>query len=70
MPDAWEDAVKFDHQYRDAVKTRGKLQSVPFLHKSLVPLDEVDLRTQKEKGQFALFGDDHFDQECEGMCGI
>jgi len=33
------------------------------------PLDEVDLRTDEEKGIFNLF-DGAFAQECEGMCGI
>jgi hypothetical protein len=70
MPDAWDDAVRFDYQYREAVKIRGKLSSTPYLHKSLIPLDEVDLRTNVEKGQYSLFGVDTFDQECEGMCGI
>jgi len=71
MPDEWADAVEFDHQLRVAVKARGALTSVPFLHKSAVPLDQVDLRTAKEKGQDGLFDDDMpFNQECEGMCGI
>ena len=70
MPDEWQDAVEFDNEYREAVRVRGKLSSIPFLHKSLIPLGEVDLRTSKEKGQFSLFGEDQFDQECEGMCGV
>jgi hypothetical protein len=69
MPDEWADAVEFDNQHRDACKTRGKLTSIPFLHRSLIPLNEVDLRTLKEKGQFSFF-DEGFDQECEGMCGV
>jgi hypothetical protein len=32
------------------------------------PLDEVDLRTEQEKGVLGLF--DGFNQECEGMCGV
>jgi hypothetical protein len=71
MPDEWADAVKFDYELRVAVKTRGVLTGVPFLHKSAVPLDQVDLRTAKEKGQDGLFDDDiAFNQECEGMCGV
>ncbi len=71
MPAEWEDAVKFDYELRVAVKTRGALTSVPYLHKSTVPLDMVDLRTAKEKGQDGLFDEDSpFNQECEGMCGI
>lgn len=70
MPDEWADAVDFDYQLRIAAKIKGKLLSVPYLHKSLVPLDEVDLRTTKEKGQYDLFDDEPFNQECEGMCGV
>ena len=43
----------------------GKLRGLPFLHRSLVPLRDVDLSTEAERGQDDLFG-----QECEGMCGV
>jgi hypothetical protein len=36
-----------------------------YMHRSLKPLDEVDLRTHLERGQPDLFGN-----ECEGMCGV
>ncbi len=36
-----------------------------FMHRSLRPIDEVDLRTHAERGQPDLFGN-----ECEGMCGV
>lgn len=65
-PDEWQDAVAFDHALRTHRKmTSAQLSSTPYLHRSLVPLDQVDLRTQKELGQHSLF-----DQECEGMCGV
>jgi len=35
-----------------------------FMHRSLRPIDEVDLRTHAERGQPDLFGN-----ECDGMCG-
>ena len=37
-----------------------------FLHSSCKPLDEVDLRTDEEKGQLTW----DFMAECEGMCGV
>lgn len=71
MPDEWADAVDYDHQLRARLKKDGRFEGVTYLHKSVVPLDEVDLRTAKEKGQDSLFDEDMpFNQECEGMCGI
>jgi hypothetical protein len=35
------------------------------VHRDLVPLDQVDLSTDAERGQADLFND-----ECEGMCGV
>ena len=61
-PTEWADAVQFDHALR-TIQT--KMQSTMYLHPSCKPLDEVDLRTQEEQGQYTLF-----DNECEGMCGL
>lgn len=36
-----------------------------FLHRSCVPLDQVDFSTDGERGQGLLWGN-----ECEGMCGV
>lgn len=36
-----------------------------FMHRSRKTLDQVDLRTEAERGQGDLFG-----EECEGMCGV
>ena len=63
-PKEWQDAVQFDHALR-TIQT--KMQSTMYLHPSCKPLDEVDLRTQEEQGQYTL---DLFDNECEGMCGL
>jgi 3'-phosphoadenosine 5'-phosphosulfate sulfotransferase (PAPS reductase)/FAD synthetase len=67
-PDEWADAVQFDRQLRTASKfaqggsaTRGQV----YLHRSLLPLAEVDLSTAEDHGQASLFGG-----ECEGMCGV
>jgi hypothetical protein len=59
-PISWKDAVEVDAAIRN---TRILRQ---FMHRSLKPLSEVDLRTHTERGQ-AEFG---FLQECDGMCGI
>lgn len=36
-----------------------------FVHSARKPLEEVDLRTQEERGQLNLW-----DQECSGVCGV
>lgn len=40
-------------------------KSEAFIHRSLRPLEEVDLRNDYERGQPDLFG-----SECEGLCGV
>jgi hypothetical protein len=57
-PEEWADAVEFDH----AIRNQGGAERPCYLHRSCVPLDEVDLSTEEERGQGMLF-------ECSGMCG-
>lgn len=60
--DSWADAVYIDSIIRDG--TEG-VTSKLFLHRSLVPLDQVDFRNAADMGQLSMFGN-----ECEGMCGV
>lgn len=60
----WADAVDFDHSIRSLPHVRERFTSAPFLHRQRVPLENVDLRTDQDKGIETLFN-----QECEGMCG-
>jgi hypothetical protein len=69
MPDEWNDAVEFDNAIRDPKTKKIAMRSTPYLHKSAQPLEEVDLRTNEEKGILSLFAEE-FGQECEGMCGL
>lgn len=65
--DGWARAVEID-----AVCRIGSgLDSHRYLHKSCVPLDQVDLRTEDEKsGQTNMFSHLRgFQDECEGYCG-
>lgn len=63
-PAGWARAVEIDRAVRGD-GTRGQ----SFLHRSYVPLDQADLRTDGQKtGQMGLFVS--FDNECEGMCGV
>jgi hypothetical protein len=60
-PTEFQDAVEVDAAIRKQPGFRGQ----QFMHRSLVPLSEVDLRTHAELGQPDLFMN-----ECEGMCGV
>ena len=62
-PDEWADAVAIDAAIRD--QSHRGIRGQQFMHRSLKPLDEVDLRSDAEMGQGDLFGN-----ECEGMCGV
>lgn len=57
----WADAVEVDRAIRHADGMDGEV----FLHRDCVPLEEVDLRTDEDKGQMT-FG---FRAECLGYCG-
>lgn len=59
--DEWADAVEVDAAIRNQPGFRGK----QFMHRSLMPLAEVDLSTLEDHGQLNLFIN-----ECEGMCGV
>jgi hypothetical protein len=57
----WADVVEFDKAIRHSGGMRGQV----FLHRSLKPLDEVDLSTAEDNGQLNLFNND-----CTGICGV
>lgn len=65
QPKEWADAVEFDKGLRTNERLVERFEGKVYLHRSGVPLDEVDLRTNDEKGIWSLF-----DMECEGMCGL
>lgn len=56
QPEEWEKAKAIDGE----LNKRGE-----YLHRSLTPLGEVDLRTEEEHGQETMFGN-----ECFGHCGV
>lgn len=61
-PESWADAVFLDEVIREP--KRG-LKSRQFMHRSCVPLSDVDFSTAEDHGQTNLFNN-----ECEGMCGV
>jgi hypothetical protein len=60
-PEEWQDVVAFDRR----VRTLPRIEGEAYLHRSLLPLDEVDLSTKADHGQLSLF-----DAECDGVCGL
>ena len=61
-PQSWAEAVEVDRAIRTGLRgIRGEV----YLHRSAVPLDEVDLSTLADRGQLDLWPN-----ECEGMCGV
>jgi len=62
-PDEFQDAVEFDKKIRHGSR---KIQDQLFLHRSCVPLDEVEFKPKDKDAQYK-FG---FANECEGMCGL
>ena len=60
-PEEFADAVMVDAAIRNQPGFRGE----QYMHRSLKPLDQVDLSTAEERGQLNMFIN-----ECEGMCGV
>lgn len=58
-PQSWADAVYMDKKIRRMPKLKGEV----YLHRTCLPLDEVNLG----EDQMSL---DDFTNECEGFCGI
>lgn len=60
-PEEHAQSIADDH----AIRNLGAGGLAQFSHRSLKPLDEVDLSTAEDRGQLNMFGN-----ECEGMCGV
>ncbi len=61
-PGGWDEALRVDDMLRHGVK--GAKESL-YLHRSRVPLGEVDLETDEDRGQEVW----DFNAECSGYCG-
>jgi len=64
-PDEWDKAVEFEKKIHEAMHSGAVvcgLKNLPYLHNSMVPLDEADFNRQGD-----LFA---FDNECAGVCGV
>ena len=64
-PEDFAKAVRFERELQAIKASSSNFKTKPFLHKSLLPLDQVDFRTAEDRGQLNLFMN-----ECAGMCGV
>jgi hypothetical protein len=67
-PEEWAETVAVDKAIRNGSPKQQarpeKVRSKLYLHKDCVPLDEADLSTPEERGQYSFL------DECDGMCGV
>jgi hypothetical protein len=47
-----------------AIKVGGKIKGIPFLHRQLKPINEIEFDEDPRQGNL------DFINECEGMCGV
>ncbi len=65
-PESFADAIAVDVAIRPGMAGPRRPKNTQwFLHRSRIPLSQVDFRTDAEAGQ-----PDLFNNECEGMCGV
>ena len=57
-----DDSVRKKEQFKNS--QAGTLKDQLYLHRDCKPINEVDLRTDEEKGQYSLL------DECDGYCGV
>lgn len=62
-PDEFQKAVQYERDLQIAMLQVPSFKAVPYLHRSLIPIDQVEFDPYKD--QINLFGN-----ECEGMCGV
>lgn len=63
-PEEFAEAVQFEKDLQHAYRLASQIRSVPYLHSSRVPLDQVkfDMQHRIDLNKFR--------NECEGMCGV
>jgi hypothetical protein len=64
-PEEFAKAVQFERRMHGKHSLHSTAKCIPYLHRSCVPLDQVDFSTDVERGQGLLWGN-----ECFGMCGV
>lgn len=70
-PEGFERAAKFEDEYQVALAQVKTIKGKPYLHRSFVPLREIDFeRLAKDKSDLLAQQPDFFGEACEGMCGV
>lgn len=64
--ESWQDAIHTETLLQDTMRQIPRIEGVPYLHSSRVPLDEVQLKPQNRKQHTQA---NLFRNECTGMCG-
>ena len=65
--------VDFDKEIREHNQNKSVINGDVFLHRSRVPLDQVEFKRRKKTKEDDYSGDDYqygFGNECEGLCGV
>ena len=64
----WARAVQIDGLLREASSKKAYgMKNKQYLHRSCIPLEQIDFRSPEQKGDQGTLG---FMAECEGMCGV
>jgi hypothetical protein len=64
-PKEFARAVQFEKDIQAVKEKSDNIKAQVFLHRSCKPLDQIDFRSDVERGQLTMW-----DDECEGMCGV
>lgn len=64
-PEAFQHAVEVEKKYQESMKKVEAFRGIPYLHPSLVPLDQIDFTG----GMGDLFGP-RWGNNCGGHCGV
>jgi hypothetical protein len=60
--------VEFERKLQEVSAKDETATSMPYLHPSLVPLNQVNFLTDTDFGQMELWNT--IQNECSGMCGV
>lgn len=64
-PEEFQKAVQFERDFNEKRQASGNVNKY-FVFRSCKPLDQIDFRSDVEKGQKVF----SFADECDGMCGV
>ena len=72
--DEWQSVIDFEKRMQETAEQCQVIRSVPFLHPSLKPIDEVEFKPTKAKdGQKQMTMHEMWNDiknDCSGMCGV